>query len=289
LAENNAPISENGISLAEVYKNKALSLYHLERYEEALKSIVQSLDIDPKSAQALDIRCLIHYRMNNNEDALEDISKAISIRPNDKTIWYHKGIVQLALKEYKDAQRCFDRAISIEPKFAEAYNAKGAVLTYLQDNKSGLKAIKKAIELKPSLPSAHENLAKLSLNVQSRSTNFVEFWKASLLRITIAIIICLAIASLVVYSFSAGGRILEVHENIGINGTSTITSITRTEFAIQETTIVVIGILVLILLLPEIRKAKVGSIEFELSPREAASFEPSVDFVEYELHVNNTM
>lgn len=171
-------------------------------------------------------------------------------------------------------------------KFSKTRYFHFAALAHLQDYKSALQSIEKAVELKPSLPSAHENLVKLTLNAESRYTNFVDFWNASHRRITIAIIVCVSIAIMVGYSFLVGGdRSLEVQETIDNNGIRNVTSTTRTGFAIPETTIIVIGILVFILLIPEIRKAKVGPIEFEMSPREVIPLDPSIDYVDNPLYI----
>lgn len=229
----------------DIYNNLALSLVATGQLEEAKHYI----DLAPEDDSTLDTKGFVYYNLGCYERSLEYLTSAIGKNSNCKYAYYHKGDVQLELKNYSDAMRCYDKAIGIDPGFAEAYNAKAIVLSHMQKRDEALNAVKKAIEINPALSSAHENLVKLILPIENKGRqNFWDFWSGSKTKKLVATILVVLSVGIIIYypvvSYYYGGIIFP---------------------EIPESYLIVIGLMILILLMPEIKKAKLGPIEFELS------------------------
>jgi hypothetical protein len=103
---------------------------------------------------------------------------------------------------------------------------------------------------------------------QKGSQNFWDFWNASGYRQAFAIFLLLSAIGEAIYSL-----LLTPSENIEtktvvVNGSTTNTTTTTTFTKppiIPEPYLIIIGLIILILLFPQIKSAKVGPIEFELS------------------------
>lgn len=170
--------------------------------------------------------------------------------------------IKLKFKDYDDAVRCFDKALEINPTFAEVHNAKAVALSYKGDYDNAVKEVKKAIENKPKLAEAHENLAKLIFTRGKESQGFWDFWSASCPRRIVAILLGLFAIGLTIYPLYIGYETVQTVEEVG-KASKTIT--TTKEPRIPESYIIVLGLIVLMLLTPEIRKVKIGPVEIELS------------------------
>jgi len=144
--------------------------------------------------------------------------------------------------------------LQIDENFAEAHHAKAVSLSYKGDRESAIKEIKRSISLKPTLVNAYENLAKLSVLSDKGQQNFLDFWSASLSRKIIAILLGLFLL------FSVGFIFYE--------STSLPKEIPPYQYVIPIS-------IVLILLSPQISRAKMGPIELDLS-KDPRQIQPSL-------------
>ena len=252
--------------------NKAWSNANKGRTYEALDDLKKMLSRNKRQAFVLDTKGFIFYQLKDYDKALDQLNQAIYdtiAGPEDKYVFYHKGNIYSKKKKYDEAIECYDRAIDIDSNFAEAYNDKAVTLYYKDDYNGAIENVKKALRIKPTLTSAYENLSRLTLRNAQGVQNFWDFWKASPFRKAIAIFLLGSAIGVGIYSL-----LLVPSENIEsekdyVNGVLTNTTIKTTTTkppTIPEPYLIVIGLVILILLLPQIKTAKVGSIEFELSP-----------------------
>ena len=242
--------------------NKAMAEANKGRYEVALgivntllKTSPQSEDNENKNYSFLyDTKGFILLKQKKYDQSLEILEKAIELNPRDKYAWLHKGYVHFESKEYDESIRKYDEALQIDENFAEAHHAKAVSLSYKGDREKAIKEIKKSISLKPTLVNAYENLAKLSILSDRGQQNFLDFWNASLSRKIIAILLGLFLL------FSVGFIFYE--------STSSSKEIPPYQYTIPIS-------IVLILLSPQISKAKMGPIELELS-KDPRQIQPSL-------------
>lgn len=256
--------------------------------EEALEIINNSLKRHPGHSHSLDIKGFILYTMDENKAALEILSEAIGKNPEDKYPWYHKGNVQLKLGDYNDAERCYNRALEIDPNFAEAHNAKAIVFSYRKDHDNAARELRKAITINSSLAIVHENLAKLFISPGKRHQNFWDFWGASPYRKVIAIVLGIVALGIIIYhplamppESTTSIEIITNESNDIMKNTTRSTTNTRS-LEIPQTNLIVVGLIVLILLSPEIRTAKVGPLEIELQVIESSSINTQLILVDEE-------
>ena len=127
-------------------------------------------------------------------------------------------------------------------------------LSYKGDRETAIREIKKSISLKPTLVNAYENLAKLSILSDKGQQNFLDFWNASLSRKIIAILLGLFLLISVGFIFYESTVLSKEMQPL--------------HYAIPIS-------IVLILLSPQISKAKMGPIELELS-KDARQVQPSL-------------
>jgi hypothetical protein len=124
-------------------------LLNLERYEEALDLLDETLDIDPHNAGVLYVRGIVLLNLERYEEALDAFDKALGINPDDLTFWMGKGNAFGNLKRYKEALDAFDKALDINPQNAEAWSGKGQALNFLERYKEALDAFDKARDINP--------------------------------------------------------------------------------------------------------------------------------------------
>jgi hypothetical protein len=143
------------------------------------------------------------------------------------------------------------------------YNAKAVTLSQNRENKKALDVVNKAIELDPALEEAHENLAKLFLT-SSNIREFWRFWMTPKKRLAVQIIHGALAVRLVLYSFYIDSEITTITEEIKDSQNSKTISTTK-EHKIPDSYLIVLGLVIKILLVPEIRTVEVGPIEVDLS------------------------
>jgi len=257
-------LEDNKESFLYIYatNNKAMAEANKGRYEVAL-GIINTLlktssslkDSENKNYSFLyDTKGFILLKQKKYDQSLEILEKAIELNSLDKYAWLHKGYIHFELKEYNESIRKYDEALQIDEDFAEAHHAKAVSLSYNGDRETAIKEIKRSISLKPTLVNAYENLAKLSILSNKGQQNFLDFWNVSLSRKIIAILLGLFLLFSIGFIFyESMGPPKEIHPF---------------QYAIPVS-------IVLILLSPQISKAKMGPIELELS-KDPRQIQPSL-------------
>jgi hypothetical protein len=137
-------------------------------------------------------------------------------------------------------------------------------LSQKKEQKKAIEEVKKAIELDPAFAEAHENLTKLILSSNTDTRQFWQFWMTSKKRLVVPIILGVLAAGLVLYSLYTGSEVMTTNEEIK-DGKRSITINTSREHKIPETYLIVLGLIAVILLAPEIKIAKVGPVELNVS------------------------
>ena len=144
--------------------------------------------------------------------------------------------------------------------FAEAHNAKASALFNKGNQKEASKEIKRAIEIKPSLSVANENIAKITSSSSEHLQNFWDFWKSSLFKKIVGItLVVLLLSTVSIITYHIIFNIISV-----TNSTNPMNSQEAQLMDISEGYFITLGIILFILLIPEIKKAKMGPMEFEL-------------------------
>jgi len=135
--------------LPESLADKAEILGHLDKNEEALKTINESLELDPKNADAWDIKSDILLEVGKNEQALEAAEKGLSIDPEHSDLLIDKGVILLNKEKNEEALSLFNKAIQIKNSDELAWYNKACVLSILNKKEESLDALTVATALDP--------------------------------------------------------------------------------------------------------------------------------------------
>ena len=250
-----------------LWNDKAYCLALNGDFPEAFAIFEKELK-DTHDGSILDTKGFILFNLKKYDDSLDVLVKAIGADSKNSEIWYHKGIVEYEKKEYEDAKKSFSKAIDINPKYAEAYNAKAVALDKLGEKSDVISNLQKAIEYKPSLSEAHHNLVKMT-TIHSNGEHFWDFWTKSWKRKGVLIFLSIAAIIIIGSSFADNSgniqsvRVINQTDNQIISDVTTVTS--TQEKTIPESYLIVVGMILLIILSPEIKKAKIGPVELEMN------------------------
>ncbi len=130
------------------YINLGVDLYRLHRYEEALNSLDQAIQLDPSFALIKHHKGRVLTELHRYEEALNSFDQAIQLDPSDIDAYNGKGIVLAEnLQNYQEALLVFDRAIQLEHINEHIYTNKGNALAGLKRYQEALGAYEQAILL----------------------------------------------------------------------------------------------------------------------------------------------
>jgi len=245
------------------YNGMAWIYANTSNNEQADSKVTKALNLDPENPNILETKGFILYNLGRHDDAIKLFDKVIGLDIRSKYAWYHKGKALYKCKKYDEALRCYNKSLDIDPNFAECYNDKAVALSEKNDFTNATETVKKAIQNKPSLAEAQENLSKIASASDRRIQNFWEFWSASRWRKVVAIIIGIySLGIIILYPLYFGSETTETHE---IDGNKSKTTVVTTPAKLPEIYLIVAGLTLLILLSPQIRTAKVGPVQLDMS------------------------
>jgi tetratricopeptide (TPR) repeat protein len=103
------------LPLADMWANRSVVLWRLQRYGEALASTNQAIDLNPASFQAWYNQGIILLALKQYDQAVSAYEQAISINPNDANLFAAKGLALIKIKRLPEALATFEQALKIDP------------------------------------------------------------------------------------------------------------------------------------------------------------------------------
>lgn len=137
----------------EIWFLRGLSLYSLGRFEEAIISLNQAIDINPDDYSAWNVRGVSLNEVGRDEEALVSYECAININP-DANNWSNKGSSLEKLGRYEESIAAYNNAISINPEYAMAWRGKGVSLQKLGSHEEAITFFDLAISINPDYDDA---------------------------------------------------------------------------------------------------------------------------------------
>lgn len=113
-----------------------MSLFKLERYEEALEIVDAALEVKPDSPTEWSNRGFVLSALDRNKEALEAFEKALSFDPESPKILTSRGIVYFRMGQPEKALEAFDEALAAEPKKASDWACKVPRFSFFSRNKA---------------------------------------------------------------------------------------------------------------------------------------------------------
>ena len=151
--------------------------FNLGRYEEAIASYDQAIEIKPDKDEPWYNRGVALANLGRDEDAIASYDKAIEIKPDKDEAWYNRGSVLDDLGRYEEAISSYDKALEIKPDKEKAWNNRGVALTNLGKHKEAISSYDKALAINPDADAAWYNRAccfALQNQIQSAIENLAK-------------------------------------------------------------------------------------------------------------------
>lgn len=147
--------------------NLGIAFGMLERYEEAIKSYLDALKIEPKNIVIWNQMGNAYSSSKQHEFAIMAYKEALTIDPEYATSWRMLGSTYfLGLQNYNQAILCYQKALSIEPDNAELWDRLS--LIYSLDGKLDM-AIQSELEATRLAPGQSDYWKALGLYYSGRS------------------------------------------------------------------------------------------------------------------------
>jgi tetratricopeptide (TPR) repeat protein len=133
-----APAAESARVALDLYKSGRAS-FDAGDPKEAIKFYLQSLEVQPDSADVQLSLAYAYFKLNKSQDAIKSFKQAIKLDPKSAESHYGLGLLYYTLKRIPDAASEFKKATSVMPDMAKAHY--GLALAYQEmGNQDGLVA-----------------------------------------------------------------------------------------------------------------------------------------------------
>lgn len=132
------------------FVNYATLLLRLGDHASVLQVCEQGLKLEQGNARLLHARAVALYRLNRFEDALATFDRIVARQPRDAGSHYLRGCALAQLARHEDALAAFDRSLRIEANSADAWCGRGNVLQELRRFGEAAAAYQRAIALQPN-------------------------------------------------------------------------------------------------------------------------------------------
>ncbi len=136
-----------------------------ELWEEALSSIKNGKEINPKMSEFYFAESSIYLNLNNLKEAKLTLIEGLELQPDNYNGIFQLGNIFLMEENYKKALIQFESAIILKPKFWQAINNRGLVFFELDKKLLAISSFEEAISIEENAETI------LALGVSLRTTN----------------------------------------------------------------------------------------------------------------------
>lgn len=157
---------------ARSYYKSALTLYYLNKYEDAIEYYNKAIMINPIYEKAFINKGIILAKLMIFDEALESFNTAIEINDKSEISYFNIGLVYSKLERYDDALYYFDKSSKLGYDYA--YLNIAIILGKLKRIEDAFKFYDKAIEINKSLEIIYLNKANLLFEI-SKHKEAIEY------------------------------------------------------------------------------------------------------------------
>ena len=104
-----------GSGLMYLYRDKGYAEIQLEKYDDALQTLEQGLELYPKDSMLWNNKGYALYKLNRNQDALTAYDNAISLEQNYTTALINRGDTLSKMGRFDEAVEAYTKAIASDP------------------------------------------------------------------------------------------------------------------------------------------------------------------------------
>ena len=133
------------------------ALRSLKQPEAALECYDRALAVEPDEVNVLNNRGNVLKDLGRHQDAIACYERAIAVQGEFPEAHFNRGLAFEAMGDYAKALVCFDQALGLRPNYAEAWNSRGIVLQNQKHLNEALASFEEALRHKPIYPDALSN------------------------------------------------------------------------------------------------------------------------------------
>ncbi|MEA5619272.1 tetratricopeptide repeat protein [Cronbergia sp. UHCC 0137] len=159
--------------------NKGLTLFYLQRFEEAIAAYNQTITLKPNFYQAWFNRGRILGELGEFEEAIACFDKVTEIKPNYPECWSNRGAAQLKLGLVWEAIFSYDQALSLEPQDQENWYYRGIALGISEQYDEAIAAYDQALKIQPDYHEVWIDRGVVLFNLR-RWLEAIESWDQAL-------------------------------------------------------------------------------------------------------------
>lgn len=146
-----------------VHTYRGVLHWQLGNTDGAMQDLNRSIQLQPKSHEAVGLRGLLRWQMNETQGALQDFEQAIRINPDRGEIHTVRGIIHVGQANYQEAISDFNQVIRTKPKgvdLADIYALQGISSFMIENDQQALEQLQQAVQAEND-PKTKDNYQKI--------------------------------------------------------------------------------------------------------------------------------
>ncbi len=143
------------------FHNRGVSLAMLGKYDEAIASFAESIDLNPSYANSRFNRAELWLELGRYDLAEQDYGEVLRLEPQDVDARLGRGHARFYLTRFEEALADFDAAIQQQPDHAVAHADRADLYAFLGRWKEAAQDYRAAIQLDRGLGRAYQSAAWL--------------------------------------------------------------------------------------------------------------------------------
>lgn len=150
---------------ASVFVARGILAYEEQRYEDALASLREALQIDPNNIEALYYTGLANIRLKRFDPAVEALEQARKREPRDESILFQLGALYFGLERYDRAQPLLEEVFGRNPHLDSLAYYVGFMRYRQKDYQGALRAFRAGASTDPNIQQLTRFYSGLALGV----------------------------------------------------------------------------------------------------------------------------
>ena len=139
--------------------NLYLIFINQKKYKAALKLINEVLKIKLNYQPALRDKAVVLYYLQKPDEGLHFVKESLIQNPKDYIALNTFGLICMAMEMYDEAHKAFNESIKMNPNYVPSYNNLGRCYSLQNHQESALLYYKKALSINPNFKESINNVA----------------------------------------------------------------------------------------------------------------------------------